>query len=475
MATATGYLPSHTVPVGGVEPVLVAVLRYADAICIALSLVACHMVFHVPVTRVTEAGTLLALVVSSTVFSSQAAAADMAPDRVASNWTRAAADIMLRWVFVIAALMLVAVAFSEIRYFPRRVVLMWVFVTPLLLLATHFVRARAQASAVRRSHSQQRAIIVGANAVGAELARRLPAQGFLGFFDFRSEDRVSDVICGMGGLAGHGNDVASFVRQNRVSAVYIALPMSKVPRIDGLVCSLRDTTASIHFVPDTLAFNLIQGRVQDVHGLPVFSVCDTPFQGNYAAQKRAMDFVAACAGLLLLWPVMLVAAIAVKLSSSGPVLFRQRRYGLNGEEILVYKFRSMTVCEDGARVTQARRNDQRVTRVGNFLRRTSLDELPQLINVVQGKMSIVGPRPHAIAHNEQYRKLIDGYMVRHKVKPGITGLAQVSGLRGETETVEKMAERVAYDLEYLRQWSPALDLSIILRTVAVIWSDKNAY
>jgi putative colanic acid biosynthesis UDP-glucose lipid carrier transferase len=172
---------------------------------------------------------------------------------------------------------------------------------------------------------------------------------------------------------------------------------------------------------------------------------------------------------------MAVIGAAVKLGSRGPMIFKQRRYGLHGEEIIVYKFRSMTVAEDGDNVVQAKKNDQRITPIGGFLRRSSLDELPQFINVLQGRMSIVGPRPHAVSHNEQYRKLIKGYMLRHKVKPGITGLAQVNGLRGETETLDKMEARVECDLDYLRNWSLWLDIWIILRTVQVVLKRENAH
>jgi putative colanic acid biosynthesis UDP-glucose lipid carrier transferase len=185
--------------------------------------------------------------------------------------------------------------------------------------------------------------------------------------------------------------------------------------------------------------------------------------------------VLASMALVLLAPFMVLIALSVKLTSAGPILFRQRRYGLHGEEIIVYKFRSMTVCEDGAVVSQATKQDRRVTRLGKILRSTSLDELPQLLNVLEGKMSVVGPRPHAVAHNEQYRKLISGYMIRHKVRPGITGLAQVNGLRGETETVEKMRERVRFDLDYLSHWSPWLDVKILFKTLWVIAGDRNAY
>jgi putative colanic acid biosynthesis UDP-glucose lipid carrier transferase len=204
-------------------------------------------------------------------------------------------------------------------------------------------------------------------------------------------------------------------------------------------------------------------------------MCETPFHGYRGLIKRLMDVMGASVGLVVLSPLLLGIALAVKFSSPGPVLFRQRRYGLDGREINVYKFRSMTVQENGARVTQAARNDARVTAVGRHLRRWSLDELPQLINVLQGTMSIVGPRPHAVAHNEEYRKLIKRYMVRHKVLPGITGLAQVSGCRGETAQVEQMEARVLFDLEYMRRWSPMLDLEIMLATVFVVIRTDRAY
>ena len=211
------------------------------------------------------------------------------------------------------------------------------------------------------------------------------------------------------------------------------------------------------------------------HSMPVVSVCDTPFRGVDGVVKRASDFVLALLLCALALPLMLAIAVGVKLSSAGPVFFRQRRYGLDGREIIVYKFRSMTVTEDGGVIRQATRCDGRVTRFGAFLRRYSLDELPQLINVLQGRMSVVGPRPHAVAHTELYRKLIKGYMFRHKVRPGITGLAQVRGLRGETDTLEKMERRIACDLEYLRHWSLQMDLWIVLKTVLVVLDGRNAY
>jgi putative colanic acid biosynthesis UDP-glucose lipid carrier transferase len=243
-----------------------------------------------------------------------------------------------------------------------------------------------------------------------------------------------------------------------------------------MVHALRDTTASIYFVPDVFAFDMIQARLVELNGLPAIAVCDTPFHGMDAVLKRTTDLVFASLALLLLSPIMIAIAAAVRLTSKGPALFRQHRYGLNGEEILVYKFRSMRVMDDGKGETrQATKDDDRVTPLGRILRKTSLDELPQLLNVLEGKMSMVGPRPHAVKHNEMYRKIIHGYMIRHKVRPGITGLAQVNGFRGETDTVEKMRLRVKYDLEYLSSWSPWLDLKIIVKTAWVILHDPNAY
>jgi putative colanic acid biosysnthesis UDP-glucose lipid carrier transferase len=253
------------------------------------------------------------------------------------------------------------------------------------------------------------------------------------------------------------------------------LPLSTAPRIGSLVKALRDTTASVYFVPDVFAFDLVQPRCVEINGMPAFAICDSPMHGVSALWKRAFDLALAAIVLLLFWPVFLAVTLAIKLSSPGPVIFKQRRYGLNGEEIEIYKFRSMTVCEDGAVVTQASKHDCRVTRIGWFLRRTSIDELPQVFNVLEGKMSFVGPRPHAVAHNEEYRKLISGYMIRHKVRPGITGWAQVHGMRGETSTVEKMQQRVRYDIEYLKNWSFGLDLRIILRTALTVLGQRNAY
>jgi putative colanic acid biosynthesis UDP-glucose lipid carrier transferase len=271
------------------------------------------------------------------------------------------------------------------------------------------------------------------------------------------------------------DEAARFVSENGVSVVYITLPMSRHPRILQLVRSLHDTIASVYFVPDFHSLNHIQARVEVVHGVPMIAVCESPFFGALSLAKRASDVLIAGLIVLFLSPLLIAVAIGVKATSPGPVIFKQRRYGLDGREILVYKFRSMTVTEDGATdYTQVTRGDSRVTPFGAFIRRTSLDELPQFFNVLEGSMSVVGPRPHAIAVNEHYRRLIPSYMFRHKVKPGITGWAQVNGYRGGDD-LHGMTKRIQFDLEYLENWSMAFDLRIILRTFSLLFGDRAAW
>jgi putative colanic acid biosynthesis UDP-glucose lipid carrier transferase len=276
-------------------------------------------------------------------------------------------------------------------------------------------------------------------------------------------------------LAGSLSDMAQYVNDNRTDVIFIALPIRHVKRVMNLLDDLRDTTASIYYVPDIFVFDLIQARSGEISGIPVVAMCETPFYGYRGIAKRLTDVGFSLLILMMLLPLLVVIAILVKASSPGPIIFKQRRYGLDGREIGVYKFRTMRVTEDGTQIKQASKFDSRITRIGAVLRRSSMDELPQLINVLQGRMSLVGPRPHAVAHNEEYRKLIKGYMVRHKVLPGITGLAQVNGCRGETSQLEQMQARVDFDLDYLRHWTPMLDIKILLLTVIRVFRDDKAY
>lgn len=275
--------------------------------------------------------------------------------------------------------------------------------------------------------------------------------------------------------AGNYEQLLEDARGGKIHNVYIALSMQDEVRIKDLVRDLADTTCSVILIPDVFTFNILHSRIDEVNGVPVVPLYDTPLSGLNRVIKRLEDIVLSSLILLLISPVLLCISLAVKFTSPGPIIFRQTRYGMDGKPIKVWKFRSMKVMENDAVVTQATQNDPRVTPVGNFLRRTSLDELPQFINVLTGGMSIVGPRPHAVAHNEQYRQLIEGYMLRHKVKPGITGWAQINGWRGETDTLEKMEKRVEFDLEYIREWSLWFDIRIVFLTVFKGFVNKAAY
>ena len=385
-------------------------------------------------------------------------------------------SILLVWSTVVVLLLFFGYVAGLASLFSQQEVVIWLLLTPPVLLAAQIVLQKAS-SGLRRTGIRS-VVLVGVNELSVKLGERVDENPDLrmevsGFFDDRDVSRQPDEQ--RVPLLGSMSDIPAYVRQNNINTIFISQPISAQPRIRKLLNELQDTTASIYFLPDIYVFDLIQARFDSVAGLPVVAICESPFTGINSMIKRGSDIVLASIIQLMLLPVMLGIAIAIKASSPGPVIFRQRRYGLDGEEIIVYKFRSMTVCEDGARVVQATKNDQRITRIGAFLRKTSLDELPQFFNVLQGRMSIVGPRPHAVAHNELYRKQIKGYMLRHKVRPGITGWGQVNGLRGETDTLDKMEARIAYDLDYLKRWSLALDLWIILRTFKVVLTRDNAY
>jgi putative colanic acid biosysnthesis UDP-glucose lipid carrier transferase len=355
----------------------------------------------------------------------------------------------------------------------------WVVTTPAALILVTLCLHELMRRLLYDPAMARRVAFAGCNEVSLSLAQRISASGeFMGlhvegFFDDRSADRLG--LSGRTRLLGGLPDVVSFVKGGRIDVVFVALPVRHIRRVMQLLDELRDTTASVYYVPDIFAMDLIQARSGELFGIPVVALCETPFYGYRGVVKRITDIALAAAMLVLAAPLMLLLALLVRQSSAGPVLFKQRRYGLDGREIVVYKFRTMTVLEDGDRIVQARKSDERITPVGRFMRRYSLDELPQLINVLQGRMSLVGPRPHAIAHNEEYRKLIKGYMIRHKVPPGMTGLAQVNGCRGETARVEDMQARVNYDLEYLRRWSPLLDLKILFLTAIRLVRDEKAY
>ncbi len=453
-------------------PIISFFQRVLDPLIIMGTLYLSSLAFGEPFTGYTLVLMILAFFISSAVYE------HIDPYRTwrSGRMLAYARDTIFGWCLTIAVLWFLGNSSGLRYYYSDNVVIAWFVAVPVILLTSHI--AVRSAGAPDKRKEVRSAVVVGANELGLRFARICDRHPNLfmqvhGFFDDRAGERQPPALTHP--MLGKMEAIVAYVRQHHIKMIFISQPISAQPRIRKLIDELQDTTASVYFLPDVYIFDLMQARFDNVGGMPVIAICETPFMGLNSMIKRASDIVLASLILLLLAPVMLATALAVRLSSPGPVIFRQRRYGLYGEEIIVYKFRSMTVAEDGDKVVQARRGDQRLTPIGGFLRRTSLDELPQFINVLQGRMSIVGPRPHAVAHNEQYRKLIKGYMLRHKVKPGITGWAQVNGLRGETATLDRMEARIQYDLDYLRNWSVWLDLWIILKTVKVVLARENAF
>lgn len=355
-----------------------------------------------------------------------------------------------------------------------------IFIQWYLIVVIGFILCRSSirlASGVLRKlgYNTRNVAVVGSLPAGVNLLKSFIEEPWLGFvvkgiYDDSSSDELDGVP-----YAGNIQQLIQDAREGKLDRIYIALGMNDEAKIKKIVSQLTDTTCSVLLIPDIFTFNILQSRTEEINGVPVVPLFDTPLNGINMVFKRLEDIFVSSIILVLISPVLIVIACAVKFSSAGPIIFRQIRYGMDGKPIKVWKFRSMSVMENDNKVIQAKKNDVRITKVGKFLRSTSLDELPQFFNVLFGQMSVVGPRPHAVAHNEQYRSLIQGYMLRHKVKPGITGLAQINGWRGETDTLEKMEKRIEYDLIYIRGWSIWLDFKIIFLTVFKGFINKSAY
>lgn len=387
-------------------------------------------------------------------------------------------SVLSNWIAVIFIFILIDFFFKPSDLYNRELILYWFLLTPIELICWHAIIRALLSNARATGHNTRSVAIYGATELGLQVHEKLdqmPWSGyrFLGYFDdrnFEAGRREQQTVEG-----GH-RDLVEKAKSGQVEVIFIALPLRAEKRIKNLLDELADTTVSVHMMLDVFSFDLLSARWVDLNGMPAISIFESPHIGINSMGKRSVDLIFGSLILLLIALPMLAIAIGVKLSSPGPVFFKQKRYGVNGQEISVFKFRSMTVMDAGdGEVKQATKNDARITRFGAFIRRTSLDELPQFLNVLGGSMSIVGPRPHAVSHNEFYRGQIHGYMLRHKVKPGITGLAQINGFRGETDTLDKMEGRIRYDLEYIRTWSIWLDIKIIFLTVFKGFADKNAY
>ncbi|SHF75924.1 undecaprenyl-phosphate glucose phosphotransferase [Vibrio gazogenes] len=387
--------------------------------------------------------------------------------------------IVMTWSVCVALSLIVAFFLKISEDYSRLVIGLWFGLTPFFLVGWRWLVHGMFRVIFPGDKHRSKAIIIGATGSGLQLAQELKQhrssrEVLIGFYDDRSLDRIGlhRLSCP---LRGKIDDALMLAKSHSVQKVYIALPMEAAKRIKQILNAFADSNAHVYVVPDFFTFDLMQSRLKNIGKVVTLSVYDTPFYGFTSLIKRIEDIILASIIITLISPVLLFVAIGVKLSSPGPIIFKQERYGLDGKPIKVWKFRSMRAMDNGSVVKQATKNDPRVTQFGAFIRRTSLDELPQFINVITGQMSIVGPRPHAVAHNEEYRGLIDKYMLRHHVKPGITGWAQINGYRGETDTLDKMEKRVEFDLSYIQTWSLWLDLKIIFLTVFKGFVGKTAY
>lgn len=382
------------------------------------------------------------------------------------------------WTITGIGIIAFAYFFPSLAAYGEITILMWLIATYPALSAWRIIFRKFLFILRKQGRNSRYAAIIGATPAGYNLALQLDDNEHLGIrlqglYDDREASRLPHEFQNQ--VVGTIEDALQAANRGEIDYIYIAMPMSAESRIMEILNRCSDTTCSVYIIPNFFIYNLLNARWQTIGSVQTLSVFDTPFQGANNVLKRAEDIIIGSGILALIAFPMLLIAVCLKITSTGPIIFKQARYGLDGRKITIYKFRSMSTQENSVDIKQAIKGDNRITPFGAFLRRTSLDELPQFINVLQGRMSIVGPRPHAVAHNEQYRKLIEGYMLRHKVKPGITGWAQINGFRGETETVNKMVKRVEYDLDYIHRWSVWLDIKIIIATVFKVFVDKNAY
>jgi len=390
-----------------------------------------------------------------------------------------ATRVLGAWVLVFIVI-LTLLQFAKLgEHVSRLWLMLWFLESGGLLVALRLLVFAFLRAMRRRGYNRRSAVLVGCGPVARDLYERAQELSWSGF------EVLAVFDGGTGDAEGHMpwaikprpiGELWNYVEQNPVDEIWIAVPLDQSSRVREMLDQLKYSTANVRYVPDLFGLFLLNHGVSEILEMPMIDLTASPMTGVNRLAKAVEDRVLALLILILISPLMLVIALGIKLTSPGPVLFRQTRLGWDGKAFEIYKFRSMAVHrEPEGQVVQASKNDPRVTRIGAFLRRASLDELPQFINVLQGRMSIVGPRPHAVEHNEMFKGMIEGYMLRHKVKPGITGWAQVNGWRGETDTLDKMQRRIEYDLYYIENWSLAFDLKIIFLTLFRGFVHRNAY
>jgi len=386
--------------------------------------------------------------------------------------------IVLAWASVVLLMIVILFGLKISSEYSRLWLGWWMILGLVFLLSFRMCIYAFLQYQRKRGKNYRHVIIIGAGDLGQRLVNQTTSSPWAGFKIqalFDDDQKIGSKVNGypvMGGL----DEVESYICKKQIDEVWIALPLRAEKRVKELLYSLRHQTVNIKLIPDIFIFSLLNHSMTEVVGLPAVNLSETPMGGSNSLIKAFEDRLLGLMICIIIFPLLLLISIAIKLTSPGPVLFKQKRHGWDGRVIKVYKFRSMNEHKEfNGEVTQAYKGDARITPLGAFLRRTSLDELPQFFNVLQGRMSIVGPRPHAVEHNELYKDQVNQYMLRHMVKPGVTGWAQINGLRGETDTLDKMKKRVEYDLFYIENWSLWFDLKIIFLTIFKGFTNKNAY
>lgn len=454
-------------------------MRLVDIVAIILAAhFASQLHFHVSLGEISPIHTILLYFCSAVAFFL------FAQLGVYESWRGRAMPSMLAQVAAAFLLViLLGLFFSFALHHAGNVsrfwLLYWYLCGAVLMICYRIVLYSTLRQLRRMGLNGKRVVLVGYGETGREMHRRARQQAWVGYeimgvhageesTDKPLDDRIEHIAS--------IEEIPAYVERNQIHEIWITLPMAASARMQQLQYLLRNALVDIRWVPDTMGLQMLSKRMIDFLGVTAVDLNCPVSSGIRGMAKELFDKLFASFALIMLAPLFLVLAIAIKTTSPGPVFFRQPRLGLNGKKIYIYKFRSMKVHQENhGTVTQATRNDPRLTPIGNFLRRTSLDELPQFINVLKGDMSVVGPRPHALQHNDMYKDLLDMYMLRHRVKPGITGWAQIHGHRGETDTVDKMQKRVQFDLYYIRNWSFAMDVKIVLWTAFKGWTGNNAY
>lgn len=446
--------------------------RFIDLGCITMSLV---IVIHSYNIKLTQDYIIVALT-SAVVFLYIAEALHLYQSWRVGRFMTALMTVVAVFISSFLILFGIGLWLKVSFFFPNPILNIWFFSAFLCCMTWRILKHNWSILRSKLGINLRKMAILGATSTGANLYQEIDhcdelGFDFVGFFDDRKSDRLPKGLTVI-------NNVSKCIEEAKkgdIDILFIALPISAEKRIAKIINLLSDTTVDVYVVPAFMLSDVMQGRVTHIGKIDALSIFESPYLGSKIWLKRFEDILVSLTAIILLSPVYMLIALILKITSPGPVLFKQSRYGLHGEKISVFKFRSMNVMETDVAVKQATRDDKRVTPFGGFLRRTSLDELPQFFNVLMGDMSVVGPRPHAVSHNEEYRKLIQFYMLRHHVKPGITGWAQVSGWRGETDTLIKMQKRVEFDLYYILQWSIWFDFKILMLTVLTCLKNENTY